>query len=193
MKKRKTFVGMAIFLAVLVLGVGYAAVSGVELNLTGTANVKANADFSVLYDNTHTVALSTSDKVQWDDNTEYAVVAGAYDSNDQTKATMTVYLDSANRSAYAVYKIVNRSAELKATLTTEVSSQFEDTAANYLSASTELYSDEDCTVALGSTELAPSGVAYLKVTVELTKLPVEDIVNAGFNITVDATPVDAEL
>ena len=45
MKKRKTFIAMALVIAVLVLGVGYAAISNITLNVNGTANVTANADF----------------------------------------------------------------------------------------------------------------------------------------------------
>ena len=47
MKKKKTFMGMAIIIAILVLGVGYAAVEGVDLFVTGTANIKANAVFPI--------------------------------------------------------------------------------------------------------------------------------------------------
>ena len=37
MKNRKTFFGLALLLAVLTLGIGYAALSNVTLNITGTA------------------------------------------------------------------------------------------------------------------------------------------------------------
>ena len=45
MQKRRTFTVMAILIAVLILGIGYAALTATTLNLNGTANVKANPDF----------------------------------------------------------------------------------------------------------------------------------------------------
>jgi hypothetical protein len=120
MRKRKTFIGMFIIIAILILGVGYAAINGIELFVNGTANVKANADFTVEYDTEHTVALSTTEKVEWTSG-DVAVVSGEY--TDSTSATMTVYLDSTHRNASAVYKIVNKSQELKATVDANVSSE----------------------------------------------------------------------
>lgn len=197
MRKKKTFTGMIIFLAILVLGVGYATVSNVQLFVNGTANVKANADFSVEFDTSHEIKFSSSNLIDWESDSENtpetAVVAGEY--TDTTSATMTVYLDSANRSAYAVYKIVNASGELKAKVAAEVSADFTGTTGEgYLEASTSLYTDEDCNSALAvDAEIEPSGVVYLKVQVDLIKLPVEDVIEADFTITVTGTPADASL
>ena len=192
MKKRKTFTGMAIFIAILILGVGYAAVSDISLNLTGTANVKANAEFSVEFDTGHTVVVTPNDtKVTWDQDDLRDVVVGKY--TDDLNATMTVNLDSTHRTASAIYKIDNNSADLKATVTAAVTTDFADANADYLGVTTELYSDVDCETELNNTELAPGDSAYLKVTVSLTKLPVNDITNAQFNITTTAKPVEVTL
>ncbi len=192
MKKRKTFMGMIIIISILVLGVGYAAINGVELFVNGTANITANADFSVEYDTSHTIGLSTTSTTSWD-NGQVAVVAGTY--TDTHNAIMTVHLDSTHRDAYAIYKIVNKSPELYAMLDSNVSSQIAANAAEYLTVSEELYSNADCTGGSeldSNAKLAPGSVAYLKVQVNLSKLPIEDIGNATFTITVNATPVEAD-
>ena len=189
MKKRKTFLGMAIFIAILVLGVGYAAVSNVTLNLNGTANIKANADFTVEYDTTHTVGKSTNDTVEWATGNNQAVVAGAY--TNATTATMTVYLDASHTSAYAIYKVDNKSAELSATLAANVT-QISGTNADYFNDVTAVYyTDAACTTELGSNKLAHGNSAYLKVTVSLKKTPVSDISGATFSVQTTATPQEA--
>ena len=146
MRKRKTFIVMIIFLAVLVLGVGYAAISNITLNLNGTANIKANADFSVVYDTTHTVGKSTNDTVAWAENNNQPVVAGAY--TNTTTATMTVYLDSSHSSAYAIYKVDNNSSELGATLAANVTQVSGNNAQYFDSITAAYYTDANCTTAL---------------------------------------------
>lgn len=192
MKKRKTFIGMTIFIAILVLGVGYAAVSDVSLLLTGTANVQANAEFKVEYDTEDTVEVSPDTEMTWADSDIRDVVTGNY--TDEATATMTVNLDSTNRTASATYKIDNVSSELNAIITASiVSEDFTTPNDEYLLATPELFADEDCQTPLADSELAPGESAYLKVTVSLTKLPVDPIENATFTITTTAEPVAVEL
>ena len=200
MNKKKTYIGLAIFVAILVLGIGYAAISDVTINLDGTANVKANADFVVEYDTEHTVVKSTSDSIDMSSTTTpdlHSVVAGAY--TDESNATMTVYLDSEHRSAYAIYKVDNNSEELNATLASNITniSGSDGTAPNtrdfsdYITVTSAVfYTDEECTTPLGTDELAAGTSAYLKVLVTLTKLPTDDIAGASFAVTTTATPVE---
>jgi len=189
-KKRKTFIAMVIVIAILLLGIGYAAVSNVTLNLTGTANIKANADFSVEYDTTHTVVVTpSSTTIEWAENDNRAVSAGSY--QDATTAIMTVYLDSSNTTATAVYKVDNKSTELGATLSAAVT-QISGANAQYFSNITAVYyTDANCTTALGDNVVAHGGSAYLKVTVGLAKSPVSDITSASFSVTTTATPQEA--
>ena len=189
MRKRKTFIVMIILLAILVLGVGYAAVSNITLNLNGTANIKANADFSVVYDTSHTVGKSTNDTVAWAENNNQPVVAGAY-TNTST-ATMTVYLDSTHSSAYAIYKVDNNSSELGATLSTSITQISGGNAQYFNDVTAAYYTDANCTTALGNSTLAHGQSAYLKVTVSLKKSPVSDITGATFSVTTTATPQEA--
>ena len=188
MRKRKTFIAMGIFIAILVLGVGYAAVNNINLVLNGTANVLANADFTVEFDTTHEVAVTPTGNITWPDG-DKAIVAGEY--TDALKATMTVNLDATHTSATAVYKIVNKSADLKAKLEATITKDF--AAADYLTVTYEFYKDEECTQVLGTDPVnANTGEAYLKVIVALDKQPASDITNEEFTITVTASPVDSE-
>ena len=189
MRKRNTFIVMIIFLAILVLGVGYAAISNITLNLTGTANIKANADFSVVYDTSHTVVKSTNDTVTWAENNTQPVVAGAY--TNTTTATMTVYLDSSHSSAYAIYKVDNNSSELGATLAAAVTQISGNNAQYFDDITAAYYTDANCTTALGNNTLAHGASAYLKVTVSLVKSPINDVSGATFSVTTTATPQEA--
>ena len=180
MRKRKTFLGMIVFLAILLLGVGYASISDITLDLNGsTASIKANADFIVEYDTAHTVGKSTTDTIAWAASDNRAVVTGVY--NSTSSATMTVNLDADHTSAYAIFKVDNKSSELGATLTPSVT-QITGTNTQYFNdITTAYYTDANCTTALSGT-LAHGQSAYLKVTVSLKKNPIDDISSASFNV-----------
>ena len=194
MQKRRTFTVMAILIAVLILGVGYAAISSTSLNLNGTANVKANADFTVEYDTSHTVVVSNTGTGSTfdDEGTTRTVVTGAYTST--SVATMTVWLDNTHREASAIYKIDNKSSELGASLAATVTNvdangqneaYFDPVVATY-------YSDAACTTALTSGDIVDAGdTVYLKVTVKLAKSPLDDITGATFTVVTTATPEEA--
>ena len=76
MKKKRTFTIMGILIAVLVLGIGYAAIADIPLLITGTANIVADSDFSVVFDTTHTVGLTAYNGNVTLGETSYAPVAG---------------------------------------------------------------------------------------------------------------------
>lgn len=198
MQKRRTFTVMAILIAVLVLGIGYAAVSNITLNLNGTANVLANPDFTVVYDTTDTVQVSNTgtgstfvdDSV--DPSVTRTVVTGAYTST--SVATMTVWFDNTHREATAIYKIDNNSSELGARLAATITNvdangsnedYFDPVEATY-------YSDSSCTTALTSSDIIEHGEsAWLKVTVRLAKSPLNNISGATFTVVTTATPEEA--
>ncbi len=50
MKKKNTFTAMVILIAVLLLGIGYAAISNITLIVNGNANIVADSDFDVEFD-----------------------------------------------------------------------------------------------------------------------------------------------
>ena len=191
MRKRNTFIGMILVIAVLVLGVGYAALNGITLTLNGTANVKANADFRVIF--VELISRSTEGKIVGIGDEQVDIVNGVI-ADGGLSANMTVNLDATNKHAYAIYKIQNVSAELNATVDIKTDAVYSGSASEYLTVDSKLFSDESCQTELGTTVLdKETGVAYLKVMVDLNKLPVEDIQNAIFTIELDATPVSTEV
>ena len=185
MKRRKTFTVMAILIAVLVLGVGYAAIADITLNLNGNATIIADADFSVVFDTTHTVGRSTTDTISAN-STSFDVVNGGYTST--SAATMTVTLNKDHNSASACYKIKNNSTALAASLTPNVTQVGSPNTAFFGTITTGLYSDSGCTTPF-SGNLAPQGDVYLQVTVPKGSTePANDVVNAAFSVTVTAHP-----
>ena len=174
MKKRKTFVAMALIIAVLILGVGYAAITNIVLTINGTANVTANADFDVSFDMDHTVNTTSN-------------ATGAYNAEDT--AEVTVNLDSNTTEAYAIFKVHNESDELSAELTAEVVNVDADLD-KYANISVALFSDESCTSALANPIVA-GGEAYVKVVAELEKNPAQDVLGKSFTVTITAEPKDA--
>ena len=188
MQKRKTFTVMAILLAVLVLGVGYALIADVDLSLTGTANIMANSDFSVVYDTNYTPAVSSVGTVTDGTNTE-TIVDGTV--TDEDEATITVWLDSTTRSAYAIYKIDNESEDLAASLAATVTTPMSGSGSSYFDDPViEFYTTDACTTQL-SGNVEPGESAYMKVTVSLVRSPLNDIVGETFTVTITASPEEA--
>ena len=185
MKKRRTFTVMIILIAVLVLGVGYAAISNVILNITGSANIVADADFSVVFDTAHTVTVTPSTNVSFG-GSSHPVSAGAY--TDTLNATMTVYLDKNNTTATACYKINNNSTSLAASISPSVTPIGSPNTNYFGTITTGLYSDSGCSTAF-SGNLAAGQSVYLKVTVPKGSTePAQDVADASFGVTITATP-----
>lgn len=210
MKKRKTFIGLAIFVAVLALGIGYAAVTGVTLNINGKANVSANADFLVKFNKdggtgthtsipAHTITYTVNQKEVTEVPTinfkgvTHPVIEGIY--TDDTTATMTVYLDSQNKKASATYQIINDSPELSATLKINLT-DFDETNKENLSASYKVTKDGSPLIETGNeneTILKAGETAEVTVEISLTKLPVEDIEDAIYSLSIEATPKEVTI
>lgn len=174
MKKRKTFISMALIIAILILGVGYAAISNINLSVNGTANVTANADFQVSFDNNSSVTSTEGS-------------TGAYTS--ATVATMTINLDSNLTETSSIYKIDNKSSELSATLTADVTND-DATLNKYVTVTSKLYADQDCTIEL-TNAIENNTSAYLKVSAKLQNNPAQDITDKNFTVTITASPADA--
>ena len=186
MKKKRTFTVMAIIIAVLVLGIGYAAIADIPLNITGTANIVADSDFSVEFDTAHTVLVDPSSGTVTLNNASHPIVAGTY--SDKDDATMTVYLDKDHTSGSACYKIDNKSTSLNATITPTVTQISSPNNAYFGTITTALYSDSACSTAL-SGSVAHGSSAYLKVTVPKgASEPAQDVTGASFSVSITASP-----
>ena len=177
MKKKNTFLGVALLIAVLVLGIGYAlTING--LKVTGTATAKEDgSNFNVIF-----TAADT------DDDTVNAEI----DASDTEKKTaiMDVTLGKVGESVSAWFTIENTSANgitavvdpSMITLTSTGGAKFDNT---YFDVVYNLGQDEPI-------ELTPeSSTVDLFVTVTLKKAVIGDPVENKFFITLDGITAKA--
>ena len=170
---KKKYGVIAIIVAILVLGVGYAAISNINLNVTGsTATVSPDqANFVVKYDALNTFTYSgnptgsTVTLTRTDDTTATFTVTGLTKKGD--KVTIT-------------YPIVNESPTLAASL-----------AAPTITNDNSTYFSVTSTSPAANTELAENGgTANLVLVVEVIKTPAAADQTANITAQVVASPVE---
>lgn len=171
MKKKRTLTVVAAVLAVLMLGVGYAAVAKDVLTINGTASATpSDNNFVVEFDRTKDV-----------DSTGGA--SGAY--TDATTATFTVEgLTAKDQTASATYTIKNSSADLAATLEAVVG-----TKVNGAEGTEDDKTYFDVSYSFAKDSINAGGDTTLTVTVKMLKTPVSEDVSITFPVTITATPV----
>ena len=157
MKKKRTFLVVALLVAALSLAVGYAAITK-NLEVTGSASATTNNDnFKVKF--TGTPTTSDANKVTASITSDLA-------------ATINVSgLTTTGDTATATYTIENYSAELGADLA----------VGSITNGNSEYF---EVTASLGATSIAAGAKTTLTVTVKLLKTPVE---NQTTDITVPVT------
>ena len=168
MKKKKSFVALALVVAVLVLGVGYA--------LT-TIDLKVNGDITVSPDDSNFDVNFTDAKI-----TTAGTLAGQTDAatkGDGKTATLSVKsLKTVGEKVVAEYTITNNSkAGINATLTNPTATKTNDAAKDYYTVTATLENND---------AIAPNGTKKLTVTVELVKAPLEEVTGA-FEVTFKAS------
>lgn len=168
MKNKRTLVVVALIVAAVLLGIGYAAIANVTLNITG--NVTASPDqsnFNVLFDAASTFTVSDANKV----------TAGR---TSNTEATITVTgLSAKDDSVTATYKIKNDSPDLTASITATPQVVSGDTG--YFQVTTDW----------GATAktIAAGGSDYITVTVTCTQTPIDGDKTANIKVSLTAEPV----
>ena len=167
MKKKKSFVALALVVAVLVLGVGYA--------LT-TIELKVNGDITVSPDDSNFDVKFTDAKI-----TTAGTLAGQTDAatkGDGKTATLSVKsLKTVGEKVVAEYTITNNSkAGINATLSNPTATQTTDAAKDYYTVTATL---------ADTNSIAPNGTKKLTVTVELVKAPLDEVTGA-FEVTFNA-------
>lgn len=171
-KKKKGLIALVILL-VVAIGVGFAA-SQDAVNITGTASAVAT-DFDIQFKTDAEITIQKTDGAA-------IVASGAYGDNGNADATMTVSkLKNAGNYAAATYTIINRSTDVNADITAEVSSAIADA---------DHYNVE---VTGGAKGVAPGATTTVTVKVTLKKAFADDAaakVAKSFKIT--ATGVAAE-
>lgn len=174
MNKSKKITLVVMLLAVVLMAVGYAALSNVELRITGTASAIADdANFKVWFTGTNTQTSSAK--------------ATASVTAEATEATVTISdLITVGAEEYVILEIENASADIDATSVTvttkQQSTEFIEIDAVML--------DENGDPVTGANPVAVGGKTYVKVSAKL----LQTITSAkSTNITVVVTAVPEEL
>lgn len=168
MKKKRTLTVVAAVLAVLMLGVGYAAVTNDVLNISNASASASPSDdnFVVQFDQDTNVVLGTG-------------VTAAYTGT--TTATFSASgLTAKGDKTSATYAIENLSEDLSANLSAVVGTiEGTEGAKSYFKV----------TATVANTTLEAKGTTTLLVEVELLKTPVNEDVSITFPVTITASPV----
>ena len=170
MKKRRNLIIALLLVAALALGIGYATVSTVTLNIDGRAEVKvAQENFVVKFD-------ATEGKTTYD-----AEVANASVASD-LMATINVFgLKAQNQSTTVKYTIVNDTTSLYDAKINNILINEGNTA--------EFKVDIENIEELEDLVLEPGDEVEVIVVVTLKKSLIEDA-NTAIDITIDATPLE---
>ena len=147
MKNRKKMITTALIVLVLLLGVGYATVSSVNLNINGSAKA-GSKELQVFYDGT----------------------------NSGTSAKVTAISSPANTRA-ATFTVENMTLNETVTMTFEVKNYETDVNATLAAPSVTQNTNEDyfqVTTSCDKTTLNAGDTATITVNVKLIKTPVTD-------------------
>ena len=162
---RKIIAGI-IFVAIVLVAIGYAAITNVELNINGTAKSKA--------DQNNFVVEMIEEPQTSGDGTTIATI----DTQDKTQGTMSVYgLNTKGQTSIATYTVKNKSQDLSADLTAEATS------------SNEEYFEVQCS--LDKTTLKAQETTIMTVKVKLLKTPIDETkenLSTTIEVNIDAEP-----
>lgn len=163
--KKTLIIGGIVLVAILLIAVGYAALSNITLNIKGNAGATPNdKNFSVKFTGTP----STSGT-----GTATATIS----SEDPKSATFNVTgLTAKGDTATATYTISNESADLTAKLSATSKAK---TNSDYFKV----------TNSIANNSVTKGGTTTITVTVELLKTPVETDVTAEIETILTAEPV----
>lgn len=163
MKRRNTYVGLILLVAILMLGIGYAAMSNITLNINGGASaVVEDENFKVKFTGTPEVSSENVTATIADDHNATLNVSGLSAKGDVETVIYTIENASEDLNAsVAVPTITNDNTE-------------------YFSVTTDM---------LAATTLTAGDTTTVKVTVELIKTPVSEDQTADIKISLVASPV----
>lgn len=168
MKNKKTFIGVALLLAVLMLGIGYAVLSNITLNITGSAtSVPSQENFEVRFTET-----ATFDK-----------------SNANANIVVEPAVEGDLKAKVDVSNFVSKGEFITATFTVE------NVSAVDLSADLEVVriSEEDTnfavTVIPTATSIAKGESTTVTVRIESLVTPINSNITGSFEFQLVAKPV----
>lgn len=164
---KKLFTVLAILVAVLILGIGYAALFNVSLNVKGSASANSgDYNFAVRFSGSPTVKKNNSSS-----NVSASI------TGDHSATISVANLTAKGDKASATYTIKNVSTDLTADLSATAS--VSGVNPEYFNVSCKF--DQDSIAAGKSTKVV--------VTVELAKTPVDGDKNATIEVLLTAKPV----
>lgn len=164
MNRKKTLYGLGLLALILVLGVGYAAVSEVTLNIDGSATVASEA-------------LKVSFNGVTDTEDDGKVVASSTDNS--LNASIQVTSLTLNEEVSATYTIKNQETDVDANV---IKKQISNDKPEFFEVTTSV-DDSAETITAG-------GTGTVTVTVRLIKTPIEtDDSTANIQIDLTASPV----
>ena len=151
--KRRTYTIVAILLAVVALGIGYAAVSTL-LTINGSATALQSDGVKLEFTGTPTNSGTQSGN------------SAAIDSSDSTVATCTVVLKNMNESATCSYTVTNTTTDTSISAKDLAVAIFDRNNAAWTSSSSTYFT---ITSAVGASTLANGASTTVTVTVTLKK------------------------
>ena len=162
MSKTSKIILVTIVATCILLGLGYAAITNITLNIAGTASAAADSgNFKVRFVGTPTVSDSSYTTAR---------------ITEEHEATIEVDgLTSAGQSVTATYEIKNESSDLSADLKVATTNSNTD----YFKISSKL----------NKSSLIANETTTVLVTVELTKTPIDEDVSATVGVNLTAMPV----
>lgn len=163
MKNKRSFLILTLLVLVLFLGVGYAVVSSVSLEIGGTADVQG-ADLKVTFNGNTDVS------------DEQKVTATAVDNS--LSATIEVKNLQLNETVTATYYIKNTETDVDANI---IVSSIENNKTDFFEVFTDVDND--------AKTIEAGGVDSVTVTVKLVKTPIdEDDSEATIKVLLTASP-----
>jgi len=165
MRRNTKIVGGILLVAILLVAVGYAAITNVTLNIKGTTKSEGNPD-------NFKVELIGEPQTSGDGTTTATI-----NTADKTQGTMNVSgLNAKGQTAIATYTVKNQSADLSADLTAKATSTNDE------------YFEVQCS--LDKTTLKAQEQTTMTVKVKLLKTPIDEtkenlLTEIGVNITAE--------
>lgn len=171
MTSTNKIIATIVIVAVILIGVGYAAINSITLNVSGSAAATAS-------DGNFSVALTGTPDVSDTDIVTSAIV------KDDRNAEFTVENISAKgETATITYTVKNNSSDLSASLSAVTSNDNTE----YFSVAYSFGTEKAETVTLKAGESTT-----VTVTVELIKTPIDKDVSSEVGITITAQPVQPQ-
>ncbi len=171
MKKKKSMIVLAIFVAVLVLGVGYAAISGVDLTISGTASTE-DRDLKVSFEGT----VNSTVQPNTDSNSPAATATGTTTAGSLSATISVANLSRVDQTATVTYTIQNEEEDVTAVVTVN---ELQNDKPDFFEVTTDIPDQ--------GIEIAPGGTNTVTVTVRVSELPVSsDDDEATINILLRA-------